>query len=154
MLDFNENYVTTLYDSCDDLGITEPKFSVYQNYYGNNQPFRCEVKLNFSTNSTSYNLSNIKTFNGEGNSEISAKMDAAKKAIDFLQKYKIEQIAQKYDGRATLFMGSSYEKKLAQKLGSHFAITSNPCLDKEILNRSHIGTHGCISLVEDLYNHF
>jgi len=51
-------------------------------------------------------------------------------------------------------MGSSYEKKLAQKLGSHFAITSNPCLDKEILNRSHIGTHGCISLIEDLYNHF
>ena len=68
--------------------------------------------------------------------------------------WEIEQIAQKYDGRATLFMGSSYEKKLAQKLNAFFAITSNPCLDKEILNRSHIGTHGCISLVEDLYNHF
>ena len=68
--------------------------------------------------------------------------------------YEIEQAAKKYEGRATLFMGSSYEKKLAQNLGAFFAVTSNPCLDKEILNRSHIGTHGCISLVEDLYNHF
>ena len=66
----------------------------------------------------------------------------------------LEQAAKKYEGRATLFMGSSYEKKLAQNLGAFSAVTSNPCLDKEILNRSHIGTHGCISLVEDLYNHF
>ena len=51
-------------------------------------------------------------------------------------------------------MGSSYEKKIAQKLGAFFAITSNPCLDKEILNRSHIGSRGAVSLMEDLYNHF
>ena len=123
MLDFNENYVTTLYDSCDDLGITEPKISVYQNYYGSNQPFRCEVKLNFSTNSTSYNqglviynLSNIKTFNGAGNSEISAKMDAAKKAVDFLQKYKIEQIAQKATPEtAVQTLNTLYLKKFISK---------------------------------------
>ena len=123
MLDFNENYVTTLYDSCDDLEIAEPKFSVYQNYYGNNQPFRCEVKLNFPTSSNNhnqglgiYNLSNIKTFNGEGNSEISAKMDAAKKAIDFLQKYKIEQIAQKATPEtAVQTLNTLYLKKFISK---------------------------------------
>ena len=83
-------------------------------------------------------------------------LDCPRKAEVYFENdvYEIEEIAKKYEGRATLFLGSSYEKKLAQKLGTHFAITSNPCLDKEILNRSHIGTHGCISLVEDLYNHF
>lgn len=104
MLDFNENFVNTLYDVCDDLKIAEPKFSGNQYYNGNNQPFRCEVKLDFPTSSNNHNqvwsinnLSNIKTFNGEGNSKISAKMDAAKNALNFLHKYQIEQIA----GRAT-----------------------------------------------------
>lgn len=91
MLDFNENFVTTLYDVCDDLGITEPKFSVYQNYYGNNQPFRCTLSLYLQ------NSWNSKPIEGNGKSEISAKMDAAKKALNFLHKYQIEQIA----GRAT-----------------------------------------------------
>ena len=83
-------------------------------------------------------------------------LDCPRKADVYFENdvYEIEQIAKKYEGRATLFMGSSYEKKIAQKLNAFFAITSNPCLDKEILNRSHVGTHGCISLVEDLYNHF
>ena len=83
-------------------------------------------------------------------------LDCSRKADVYFENdvYDIEQIAKKYEGRATLFMGSSYEKKIAQKLGAFFAITSNPCLDKEILNRSQIGTHACISLVEDLYNHF
>ena len=84
------------------------------------------------------------------------KLDCPRKADVYFENdvYGIEQIALKYDGRATLFMGSFYEKKIAQKLNAFFAITSNPCLDKEILNRSHIGTRGCISLVEDLYNHY
>ena len=83
-------------------------------------------------------------------------LDCPRKADLYFENdvYEIDQIVQKYNGRATLFMGSSYEKKTAQKLGAFFAITSNPCLDKEILNRSHIGTRGCISLLEDLYNHF
>ena len=75
------------------------------------------------------------------------KLDCPRKADVYFENdvYEIEQIALKYDGRATLFMGNSYEKKIAQKLTAFFAITSNPCLDKEILNRSHIGTRGCIS---------
>ena len=84
------------------------------------------------------------------------KLECPRKADVYFENdvYEIEHAAKKYEGRATLFMGSSYEKKLAQNLVAFFAVTSNPCLDKEILNRSHIGTHGCISLVEDLYNHF
>ncbi|MDY6397556.1 MAG: nitrogenase component 1 [Treponema sp.] len=83
-------------------------------------------------------------------------LDCPRKADVYFENdvYEIEQIAKKYDGRATLFMGSSYEKKIAQKLNAFFAITSNPCLDKEILNRSHIGSRGAVSLMEDLYNHF
>ena len=83
-------------------------------------------------------------------------LDCSRKADVYFENdvYEIEQIAKNYDGRATLFMGSSYEKKIAQKLNAFFAITSNPCLDKEILNRSHIGSRGAVSLMEDLYNHF
>ena len=68
--------------------------------------------------------------------------------------YEIEKIVLQYKERATLFLGSSYEKKIAAKLNAFFAITSNPCLDRQILNKTHIGSRGCISLVEDLYNHF
>lgn len=83
-------------------------------------------------------------------------LDCQRKADVYFENdiFEIEQIAYEYEGRATLFMGSSYEKKIAQNINAFFAVTSNPCLDKEIMNRSHIGTHGCISLVEDLYNHF
>ena len=83
-------------------------------------------------------------------------LDCPRKADVYFENdvYEIEKIALKYKGRATLFMGSSYEKKIAGKLNAFFAITSNPCLDKEILNRSHIGTHGAVSLMEDLYNHY
>ncbi|MBR0497254.1 MAG: hypothetical protein IJJ71_13910 [Treponema sp.] len=110
MLDFSENYVTTLYDSCDDLGITEPKFSVYQNYSGNNQPFRCTLSLYLQ------NSWNSKLIEGNGNSEISAKMDAAKKAVDFLQKYKIEQIAQKATPEtAVQTLNTLYLKKFISK---------------------------------------
>lgn len=110
MLDFNENFVTTLYDVCDDLEIAEPKFSVYQNYYGNSQPFRCTLSLYLQ------NSWNSKPIEGNGNSEISAKMDAAKKALNFLHKYQIEQIA----GRATpetavQILNTLYLKKFISK---------------------------------------
>ena len=83
-------------------------------------------------------------------------LDCPRKAQVYFENdiYEIEEIAKQYEGRATLFMGSSYEKKIAKKIGTFFAITSNPCLDKEILNRSHTGSRGAVSLMEDLYNHF
>lgn len=68
--------------------------------------------------------------------------------------YLIEQLALKYEGRATLLMGSTYEKNIAKQLDAFFVTATAPCLDKEILNKSHIGIRGCISLVEDMYNHY
>ncbi len=68
--------------------------------------------------------------------------------------YLVEQIAAKYQGKATLLLGSTYEKNIAKKLDSFFVTVSAPCLDKEILNKSHIGIRGCISLMEDMYNHY
>lgn len=68
--------------------------------------------------------------------------------------YLIEQIALKYEGRATLLIGSTYEKNIAKQLDAFFVTATAPCLDKEILNKSHVGIRGCISLVEDMYNHY
>lgn len=85
------------------------------------------------------------------------KLDCSRKADVYFEydTYEIAQIAKKYEGKATLLMGSSYEKKLAPEMGVFFfVITSNPDLDHKIMNKSHIGSRGCISLVEDLYNHY
>jgi nitrogenase molybdenum-iron protein beta chain len=68
--------------------------------------------------------------------------------------YLIEKIAMGYHGRATLLLGSTYEKDIARALDAFFVTVSAPCLDKEILNKSQIGTRGCISLMEDMYNHY
>lgn len=68
--------------------------------------------------------------------------------------YLIEQIALQYNGRATLLLGSSYERSIAKKLDAFFVTATAPCLDKEILNKSYIGIRGSITLVEDLYNHY
>lgn len=68
--------------------------------------------------------------------------------------YLIEKLALQYSGRATLLMGSTYEKNIAKKLDAFFVTATAPCLDKEVLNKSHIGTRGSISLVEDMYNHY
>ena len=68
--------------------------------------------------------------------------------------YLIEQTALKYKNRATLLLGSSYEKSIAKKLDAFFVTATAPCLDKEILNKSHIGIRGSISLMEDMYNHY
>ncbi|MDR3337815.1 MAG: hypothetical protein LBT16_11505 [Treponema sp.] len=68
--------------------------------------------------------------------------------------YLVEKLALKYQGRATLLLGSTYEKNIARELDAFFVTVSAPCLDKEILNKSHIGIKGCISLEEDMYNHY
>ncbi len=85
------------------------------------------------------------------------KLDCSRKADVYFEydTYEIARIAKTYKGKATLLMGSSYEKKLAPELEVFFfVITSNPDLDHKILNKSHIGTRGCITLIEDLYNHY
>ncbi len=68
--------------------------------------------------------------------------------------HNIEQIALKYKERLTVVLGSSYEKPLAKKVGTFFVNVSAPCLDKKTLNKSHIGIRGCITFIEDMYNHY
>jgi nitrogenase molybdenum-iron protein beta chain len=84
------------------------------------------------------------------------KLECDRKADVYFENdvYLIEQIALKYNERATLLMGSTYEKNIAKKLDAFFVTATAPCLDKQILNKSHIGIRGCISLVEDMYNHY
>lgn len=68
--------------------------------------------------------------------------------------YRIEQIAKQYRERMTMFLGSSFEKEAASRFGVFFVTATAPCLDKQILNRSHVGTRGCLALMEDMYNHY
>ena len=85
MLDFDENFIGKLYDTCDDLNIVEPKFSISQIYYDTHS-FKCRISLYIQ------NTWNPKIIEGEGNSETNAKMNAARNALVFLHKYQIEQI--------------------------------------------------------------
>jgi len=69
--------------------------------------------------------------------------------------YDIEQIVKKYgNGKATLLIGSSYDKRAAQNINSFFVVGSNPNLAGKVLNKTHIGTRGCITFIEDMYNHY
>ena len=109
MLNFSENFVDALYDACDDLNISEPQFSVSSIYYGSNS-FKCRISLYIQNNW------NPQIIYGEGNSETSAKMNAAKKALDFLHKYQIEQIAGKaMPDTAVQTLNTLYLKKFISK---------------------------------------
>ncbi len=84
-------------------------------------------------------------------------LDCSRKADVYFETdtYEIEQIAKKYgDGKATLLIGSSYDKKAAQDIGAFFVVATNPNLGGKILNKTHIGTRGCITFIEDMYNHY
>nr|WP_296330730.1 M20/M25/M40 family metallo-hydrolase [uncultured Treponema sp.] len=84
-------------------------------------------------------------------------LDCSRKADVYFETdtYEIEQIARKYgDGKATLLIGSSYDKKAAQDIGAFFVVATNPNLGGKILNKTHIGTRGCITFIEDMYNHY
>ncbi|MBO5199448.1 MAG: nitrogen fixation protein NifK [Lachnospiraceae bacterium] len=68
--------------------------------------------------------------------------------------YLIEQIVGKYKDRATALIGGSYDKVIAKHLNLFFVLATYPCFEKQTLNRSHIGIRGCLTLTEDLYNHY
>ena len=119
MLDFDENYVGMLYDACDDLNISEPQFSVSSIYYGSNS-FKCRISLYIQNNW------NPQIIDSEGNSETSAKMNAAKKALDFLHKYQIEQIAGKaMPDTAVQTLNTLYLKKFISKPDYKFPPTKD-----------------------------
>ena len=68
--------------------------------------------------------------------------------------YLIEEIAKKYQDRATALIGGSYDRIVAKRLGIFFVLATYPCFEKQTLNRTHIGIRGALTLTEDLYNHY
>lgn len=109
MLDFNENYIEMLYEDCEGLNIAEPQFRVSQSYYSAN-PFNCRITL-YIQNSYS-----PETIESDGTSEIYAKMNAAKKALDYLYQHKINQILEKATpDTAVQTLNTLYLKKFISK---------------------------------------
>lgn len=92
MLDFSENYISNLSDMCEDYNF-QYKFSSSNYYYiSTNQKRDCTLYL--------YNQNGqlIKDIPGSGNSELSAKMDAAKNGIGYLKSFELKE----YLSNATL----------------------------------------------------
>ena len=81
MLDFEEDYVSMLYQSCDDLNIKKTLSLVYSD-----KLFKCKISL-YIRNSWEPEI-----IEAEGNSETVAKMKAAKKALEFFHDCQIKQI--------------------------------------------------------------
>ena len=85
------------------------------------------------------------------------RLECGRKADAYFEtdSYEIARIARKYgDGDATLLIGSSYEKPVADEIGAFFVSATNPNLSEKILNKAHVGTRGCITFIEDMYNHY
>lgn len=115
MLDFSENYVGSLYDICESLSIQEPQFSLY----GNNS-LKCRINLRIRENSS------LKIFESEGNSETSARMNAAKKALTFLHSYQIKQIAENAThDTAVQLLNTLYLKKFISKPEFNCSVSSD-----------------------------
>ena len=92
MLDFSENYISNLSDMCEDYNF-QYKFSSSNYYYiSTNQKRDCTLYL--------YNQNGqlIKDIPGSGNSELFAKMDAAKNGIGYLKSFELKE----YLSNATL----------------------------------------------------
>lgn len=119
MLDFEEDYVSVLYQTCDDLNIKEPEFLVSENYYSD-KLFKCEISLYIRN---SWEPEKIKA---EGNSETEAKMKAAKKALEFFHDYQIKQIV----GDVTLetavqTLNRLYLKKFISKPEFNYSVSTD-----------------------------
>jgi nitrogenase molybdenum-iron protein beta chain len=54
--------------------------------------------------------------------------------------------------RRSLFLGSGWEKFLAQDTGNHYAFVSLPLPETVIINKTFLGYDGGLSLVEDIYS--
>lgn len=82
-LDFQENYESNLFDACDDLGLNPPVFQ--PKYYLGMASQKYDYRV------TLYNSKNqrLNEFEGAGSSEMAAKFDAAKKAINYLHSFEV-----------------------------------------------------------------
>lgn len=67
-------------------------------------------------------------------------------------RYRIAELIDRHKDAANLVIGSSYEKEAARKSDIFHVTLSYPCTDQHILNKSHIGYRGCLTLIEDMYN--
>jgi nitrogenase molybdenum-iron protein beta chain len=54
--------------------------------------------------------------------------------------------------RKALFLGSSWEKHLAQATGNNYAFISLPLPETVVLNRSYLGYSGGLNLIEEIYS--
>lgn len=81
-------------------------------------------------------------------------MEYARKPIIYYEddKNKIAEIIRQYSEYGNLVIGSSYEKEIANELGIFSVTFSYPCTDQHILNKTHIGYKGCLTVIEDMYN--
>lgn len=81
-------------------------------------------------------------------------LEYARKPIIYYEddKNKIAEIIKQYQEYGNLIIGSSYEKEVAHELGIFNVTLSYPCTDQHILNKTHIGYRGCLTLIEDMYN--
>lgn len=81
-------------------------------------------------------------------------MEYARKPVIYYEddKNKIAGIIRQYSEYGNLVIGSSYEKEIANELGIFSVTLSYPCTDQHILNKTHIGYRGCLTLIEDMYN--
>lgn len=116
MLDFSENFIENLYCLCDDLGITKPDFSISRNSNENSKLFRCIFSFDFQ---------NLK-IKGFGDSEMSAKMNAAKEALKVLNRYQIEKILKDVmEENALQLLNTLYLKRFISKPEFNFSVSND-----------------------------
>jgi len=67
-------------------------------------------------------------------------------------KYEISQLIKQHEPEINLILGSSYEKEVSGELGIFFVTVSYPDTDHHILNKTHVGYRGSLTIIEDMYN--
>lgn len=68
--------------------------------------------------------------------------------------YRIDEVAKGYREKATMVVGSTYDRMVAQHLSAFFVSMTHPSMEHRIMNKSHIGIRGCLTLIEDMYNFY
>ena len=113
MKDINENYMASLDEECEKLGLGEPKYTSdsYRNIIYNE-------KHQFHTNVYIYsnNRSRSKCIEGIGNTELLSKYNAAKNALSYLRKYQISNyLEDSTPETAVQTLNTIYLKKMISK---------------------------------------
>lgn len=67
-------------------------------------------------------------------------------------KNKISEIVKDVSEDINLIVGSSYEKEIASELGIFHVTLTYPCTEQHILNKTHAGYRGSLTIIEDMYN--